>query len=71
MDVQRAAEAALLEHLRARRPELTALLDECSGHLGFEDPVYRFYHQSFEVYCLQHATTRTSPRSKRMRRVAP
>ncbi|MBI4264127.1 MAG: hypothetical protein HY657_07115 [Acidobacteria bacterium] len=35
-----------------------ALLDASSGHWGgYEDPVYRFYHQSFEVYALQEQTT--------------
>ena len=33
------AAANLLENLRSRRAELTALLEECSGHWGFEDPV--------------------------------
>ena len=32
------------------------LLHDCSGHWGYEDPVYRFYHQSFKVYRLQAAT---------------
>jgi hypothetical protein len=43
------AESALLENLRSLRAELTALLDKCSSHWGFEDPVYHFYHQSFTV----------------------
>ena len=25
---------------------------------GFEDPIYRFYHQSFKVYALQNETAR-------------
>ncbi len=58
MDPTRTAEATLLENLRSRRAELTALLGECSSHWGFEDPVYRFYHQSFKVYFLQEQTTR-------------
>jgi hypothetical protein len=33
-------------------------LEECSSHWGFEDPVYRFYHQSFKVYGLQEQTGR-------------
>lgn len=32
------------------------LLESCSDHWGFEDPVYRFYHQSFKVYTLQGKT---------------
>lgn len=52
------AEHALLRNLRSREPELTALLEECSSHWGFEDPIYRFYHQSFKVYALQGQTSR-------------
>ena len=40
------------------KPELTAFLAECSSHWGFEDPIYRFYHQSFKVYALQDETAR-------------
>ena len=58
MGVDRRAEAALLENLRWRQSELTALLETCSSHWGFEDPVYRFYHQSYKVYFLQNQTTR-------------
>jgi len=54
----RAAEATLLRNLGSRQSELTSLLEECSGHWGFEDPIYRFYHQSFKVYMLQKATAR-------------
>ena len=52
------AEQALLRNLRSREPELTALLEECSSHWGFEDPIYRFYHQSLKVYALQDQTSR-------------
>ena len=52
------AEHDLLRNLRSREPELTALLEECSSHWGFEDPIYRFYHQSFKVYALQDQTSR-------------
>ena len=34
------------------------MLEECSSHWGFEDPVYRFYHQSFKVFALQNETER-------------
>ena len=51
-----ALEAALLTNLRLQYETLTALLDESSGHWGFEDPVYRFYHQSFKVFGLQKQT---------------
>lgn len=50
------AEGALLANLRRDRRELENLLGRCSDHWGYEDPVYRFYHQSFKVYALQHQT---------------
>jgi len=46
----------LLRSLRERRAELEAQLKACSDHWGYEDPVYRFYHQSFKVYWLQERT---------------
>ncbi len=49
MSADRNAEAALLENLHARHAELTTLLEDRSSHWGFEDPVYRLYHQSFKV----------------------
>jgi hypothetical protein len=48
---------ALFANLRAALPQLEQLLAECDSHWGFEDPVYRFYHQSFKVYGLQDQTT--------------
>jgi hypothetical protein len=47
---------ALLESLRRSLPELESLLAGSSDHWGYEDPVYRFYHQSFKVYGLQAKT---------------
>lgn len=49
-------EEALLRSLRRDRRELEKLLRGCNDHWGYEDPVYRFYHQSFKVYGLQHQT---------------
>ena len=49
-------EEALLQSLRRDRHELERLLQECSSHWGYEDPFYRFYHQSFKVYGLQRQT---------------
>jgi hypothetical protein len=43
-------ELALLGNLRAQREDLRSLLDRASNHWGYEDPVYRFYHQSFKVF---------------------
>jgi hypothetical protein len=47
---------SLLSNLQASLPELEKLLEEASSHWGYEDGVYRFYHQSFKVYGLQHTT---------------
>lgn len=46
----------LFKNLRAEAPALEKLLAELSGHWGYEDPIYRFYHQSFKVYHLQDQT---------------
>lgn len=51
-----AGEALLLANLRDRAADLDVLLESCSDHWGYEDPVYRFYHQSFKVYGLQERT---------------
>lgn len=53
---RRAAEVALLRNLREQETELRRALDASSDHWGYEDPVYRFYHQSFKVYWLQERT---------------
>lgn len=55
---RRAEEAALLANLRARQADLQTLLDASSDHWGYEDPIYRFYHQSFKLYALQQQTER-------------
>jgi hypothetical protein len=62
------AEGAFLLSLRRDRPELEKLLAECSDHWGYEDPVYRFYHQSFKVYGLQG---RTQSIVQRLQALAP
>jgi len=56
LDVERSAEMRLLENIRLRGPELQTLFDDFSDHWRFEDPVYRFYHQSFKLYSLQRQT---------------
>lgn len=53
---QEFGEADLLARVRENRAELVALLAKMSSHLGFEDPVYRFYHQSWKVFYLQEET---------------
>jgi len=51
-----ALEAALLANVHGQHEALKALLDASCDHWGFEDPVYRFYHQSFKVFWLQQQT---------------
>ena len=53
---KRSAERLLLRNLRDRESELRAQLEAASDHWGYEDPVYRFYHESFKVYWLQKRT---------------
>jgi len=48
----------LMGNLNAAAAALRQLRRECNDHWGYEDPVYRFYHQSFKVYALQETTTR-------------
>jgi hypothetical protein len=58
MHVEETTEAVLIRRLRERRAELVETLTDCSDHWGFEDPIYRFYHQSLKVYALQDMTLR-------------
>ncbi len=51
-------ERELLGAIRSRRAGLEKLLAECSDHWGYEDPIYRFYHQSFKVVALQSTTVK-------------
>ncbi len=46
----------LFGNLKNSLPNLEKLLEECNSHWGYEDPIYRFYHQSFKVYHLQKTT---------------
>jgi len=54
----RVAVQALVSNLKSALPDLEQLLDECNSHWGYEDPIYRFYHQSFKVYALGGTTKR-------------
>src|SRR5690349_6626275 len=47
---------ALLSAIKAALPRLKKLLKECSDHWGYEDAIYRFYHQSFKVHWAQDST---------------
>jgi hypothetical protein len=46
----------LLMHIQTALPKLEALLGQFTSDWGYEDPVYRFYHQSFKIYGLQGST---------------
>ena len=46
----------LFINLKKELPKLEKLLDECNSHWEYEDPVYRFYHQSLKIYLLQETT---------------
>jgi hypothetical protein len=48
--------AKLLSAAKRKLPELKLLLSSVSDHWHYEDPIYRFYHQSFKVYRLQATT---------------
>ena len=50
------AAQTLLRTIKARLPQLSALLEKVSSHWHGEDGFYRFYHQSFKVYHLQADT---------------
>ncbi len=52
----RAEVRELFMQLQAQLPALAEVLAKCSDHWGYEDPVYRFYHQSWKVYELQQQT---------------
>lgn len=49
-------ELELLQNLKKEMPVLVQLLEECSDHWNYEDPIYRFYHGSYKVYFLQNTT---------------
>lgn len=56
---QHHAATQLLTNLKAALPDLEKLLTSVSDHWGYEDTIYRFYHQSFKVFHqAQGATTR-------------
>jgi hypothetical protein len=54
-EARRADMGRLLQNIKARLPELEALLRQQDSH-AWEDLFYRFYHQSFKVYALQEKT---------------
>ena len=46
----------LFYNLKKQLPNLKKLFIKCNDQWGYEDPIYRFYHQSFKVYWLQDTT---------------
>ena len=46
----------LFHSIKGNLPALETLLAQVESHWGMEDGIYRFYHQSFKVYQLQHQT---------------
>src|SRR6266498_3494391 len=54
--MDKTSESELLDSVRARLPDLKALLEKSSSHWGYEDPIYRFYHHSLKVFALQSQT---------------
>jgi hypothetical protein len=49
----REEEVKLLAAIKTALPRLERMWQQANSHWGYEDPVYRFYHQSFKVYQLQ------------------
>src|SRR3989339_1730149 len=56
LEEKRAEEAKLRAVIAKELPRLEQLFQEASSHWGYEDPIYRFYHQSFKVFGLQQQT---------------
>ncbi|MEZ6131799.1 MAG: hypothetical protein R3C59_24330 [Planctomycetaceae bacterium] len=55
---RRLLEQQLIASIATARDDLFGLRDEIQGHWGYEDGLYRFYHQSFKVFFLQMLTDR-------------
>ncbi len=49
-------EQRLLQNIHEQLEDLKELFETVSDHWGYEDPIYRFYHQSFKVFLLQAST---------------
>lgn len=56
LEDDRPAARQLLSNIKATLPDLKRLLKEAGSHWGYEDGIYRFYHQSWKVYGLQETT---------------
>jgi hypothetical protein len=65
----RPAARQLLANLQRDHATLVETLDHVSGHWGYEDLIYRFWHQSFKVYPLARRSPWPKP-FERSRRTA-
>lgn len=45
---------------------LKCLLEDVNSHWVYEDCIYRYYHQSFKVYSIQHSTRKITHELKRI-----
>lgn len=52
-------QAEVLASIKAKLPQLEALLQDYQSENGYENFVYRFYHQSFKVYWYQETMQET------------
>ena len=55
-ETHRKVEKKLLATAKRKLPELKALLATTWDHWTYEDPIYRYYHNSFKVLRLQTTT---------------
>jgi hypothetical protein len=53
---RKAVETHVVDSIKSRNVELSALLDRVNGEWTYEDSVYRYYHHSFKVYYVQDLT---------------
>src|SRR6266705_5157344 len=53
---QQRLERLLIQGIKQYKPRLESMMQGMSGHWTYEDPVYRYYHQSFKVYEVQETT---------------
>jgi hypothetical protein len=56
IEERRQEEIKLLAAIKDALPRLEQMWQQANSHWGYEDPVYRFYHQSFKVFGLQAQT---------------